>query len=53
VETSVARADSRHRIGHEDYRAGNGFGGRFVPPEVIQRQADPEWGSVNRRTTIR
>jgi predicted ABC-type ATPase len=50
VETSIARADARHRIGHDDYRAGNGLGGRFVPPEVIQRQADPEWGSVNRRT---
>ncbi len=44
------RADARHRQGHEDYRAGIGFGGRYVPPEVIEAQADPEWGSVNRRT---
>jgi predicted kinase len=50
VETSVARADARHRQGHDDYRAGQGLGGRFVPAEVIRGQADPEWGSVNRKT---
>jgi predicted ABC-type ATPase len=50
VETSVARADARHRQGHDDYRAGKGLGGRFVPAEVIRGQADPEWGSVNRKT---
>jgi predicted kinase len=50
VETSVRRADARHREGHEDYRAGIGLGGRYVPPEVIRAQADDEWGSQNRRT---
>lgn len=50
VETSVARADVRHREGHDEYRAGDGLGGRFVPAEVIRGQADPEWGSLNRRT---
>jgi predicted ABC-type ATPase len=50
IDVAVQRADARHRGGHEDYRAGIGFGGRFVPPEVIKAQADPEWGSVNRRT---
>jgi hypothetical protein len=34
----------------EDYRADIGFGGRYVPPEVIEAQADPERGSRNRRT---
>lgn len=50
IEVAVQRADDRHRRGHEYYRAGVGFGGRYVPPEVIKAQADPEWGSVNRRT---
>jgi len=50
VETSVARSDARHRAGHDDYLAGKGLGGRFVPEEIIRQQADPEWGSVNRKT---
>lgn len=50
VELSVERTESRHREGHELYRAGEGLGGRYVPPEVIQRQVDPGWGSKNRRT---
>jgi len=49
VETSVRRADARHREGHNDYRAGIGLGGRYVPPEVIRAQADPDWGSQNRK----
>jgi predicted kinase len=47
---AVRRADARHRQGHEDYRAGIGSGGRYVPPEVIEAQADPEYGCMNRRT---
>jgi predicted kinase len=50
VETSVARADARHREGHDSYRSGEGLGGRFVPAEVIRAQTDPEWGSSNRKT---
>jgi predicted ABC-type ATPase len=50
IETSVARAEARHRAGHELYRAGEGFGGRLVRPELIYDQADSEWGSQNRRT---
>jgi predicted ABC-type ATPase len=50
VETSVRRAEFRHRSGHEDYRAGVGEGGRYVPPEVIRAQADDDWGSKNRKT---
>ncbi len=45
----MRRADGRHREGNEDYRRGIGLGGRYVQPEVILSQADPEWGSVNRR----
>jgi Zeta toxin len=49
ISEAVRRADTRHRLRHEDYRAGVGFGGRYVPPEVIEAQADTEFGSVNRR----
>jgi hypothetical protein len=49
IDVAVQRAQVRHEHGHEDYLAGKGFGGRYVPPEVIQAQADPEWGSINRR----
>jgi predicted kinase len=48
IEASIRRADARHREGHEDYRTGVGLGGRYVPPEIIKAQADPEWGSKNR-----
>jgi predicted kinase len=50
IDVAVERADIRHRIGHEEFRVGVGFGGRYVPPEVIKAQADEDWGSVNRRT---
>jgi predicted kinase len=49
VESSIRRADARHREGHEYYRNGVGLGGRYVPPEVIRAQADSEWGSKNRK----
>jgi predicted kinase len=50
VEVSVQRADERYRRGHEEYRNDVGQGGRYVPPEVIRGQADPQWGSINCRT---
>jgi predicted kinase len=50
VETSVQRADARHRAGHDEYRAGHGLGGRFVPHDVIRAQQDSQLGSVNRKT---
>ena len=49
VEISLRRIESRHREGHSQYRAGNGLGGRYVPPEVIESQRDQEWGSKNMR----
>jgi predicted ABC-type ATPase len=49
VEVSVARSEERHRRGCDLYRAGQGIGGRFVPPTVIRAQADTEFGSVNRQ----
>jgi hypothetical protein len=48
IEVSLWRADERHREGHEQYRIGNGFGGRYVPPRLTLDQADPDWGSQNR-----
>jgi predicted kinase len=50
LEVSVARANGRHREGQDDYRTGEGLGGRLVPAEMIRAQADPEWGSRNRKT---
>lgn len=48
VELSVERAASRHRAGHEEYRAGYGLGGRYTAPELIRSHADPVFGSTNR-----
>lgn len=48
IEECVRRVDRRHRDGHDQYRAGQGHGGRFVPEELIRAQADPVWGSRNR-----
>jgi predicted ABC-type ATPase len=48
IDDSVKRADARHREGYEQYRAGQGPGGRFIPEELIRAQADPDWGSRNR-----
>jgi predicted kinase len=50
VEVSLRRADQRHRDGHEQYRSGQGMGGRFVPEEVTTAKTDAEWGNANRRT---
>jgi predicted kinase len=50
ISEALRRADDRHRRGHEQDRLGIGFGGRLVPPEVIEAQADAVWGSKNRRT---
>jgi predicted kinase len=50
ADVGVHRSEARHREGHDSYRAGHGQGGRFVPAEVIAAQADPDWGSRNRRT---
>ena len=49
VETSIRRAEARHRRGHDLYLAGQGLGGRGLPADVIRAQADPRYGSINRR----
>jgi predicted ABC-type ATPase len=48
IETSVERSNARHRRGYENYLAGQGLGGRFVPNEVIRAQDSPDHGSKNR-----
>ncbi|HEU5416259.1 MAG TPA: zeta toxin family protein [Streptosporangiaceae bacterium] len=49
IDVSLARADARHREGEDDYRAGKGMGGRFVPPELITSRIDDQRGSQNRQ----
>jgi hypothetical protein len=41
IEESVRRADEAHRRGHDEYLAGRGFGGRYIPPEAIRALALP------------
>lgn len=48
VETSVERAAFRHRTGLEQFRAGKGNGGRYVPPAAIRERAHPSKSSANR-----
>ena len=50
VATSITRIESRHREGHDAWCTGKGLGGRYVPPEIVESQADPQWESKNRRT---
>ena len=50
VDLSITRTQSRHRLDHNEFRAGRGLGGRFVPSEVIRSQVDQVWGSQNRKT---
>jgi len=50
IETSLKRTESRYWEDQEKWLAGEGLGGRLIPPEVILRQADEEWGSGNRKT---
>lgn len=49
IETSIARSEARHRRGHDLYLAGDGLGGRYVPPEVIRGQWDEDFGTKNRK----
>lgn len=48
VEASVERALARHRRGLERFRAGNGFGGRYVPPALIRANRSSSASSANR-----
>ena len=50
IETSLRRTEERYWADQDRWRAGQGLGGRLVPPDVILKQKDDEWGSCNRKT---
>ncbi|MBM0201896.1 zeta toxin family protein [Micromonospora sp. STR1s_5] len=50
VETSVARALDRYRRGVDAWHRGEGFGGRYVPPDVIRGQRGRGGRTINRET---
>jgi predicted kinase len=50
VEVSLSRTEARHRKEHDAYRAGDGLGGRYIPPDLISAQAHPDASSTNRAT---
>jgi hypothetical protein len=41
IEESVRRSAAMHRRGHDEYRQGRGYGGRFVPARAIRALAVP------------
>ena len=49
-QTSLRRTEARYWTDQDKWDDGEGLGGRLIPPEVILRQADDEWGSGNRNT---
>jgi hypothetical protein len=49
-EISARRVDARHREGHDEYRAGVGHGGRWLPEGLAAAQEDAEWETKNRAT---
>ncbi len=41
IEESVRRSEAMHRRGHDEYRQGRGYGGRYVPAVAIRALALP------------
>jgi len=50
VEQSWVSAYARYLTGANAYRAGEGFGGRFVPRELIEQQTDPTGEFMSRNS---
>lgn len=48
TEVSVSRAMSRYRRGADKFHAGQGHGGRYVPPSVIRAQRTSTGSTINR-----
>ncbi len=46
---SARRAEARHRDGHDEYRAGRGFGARYISEARIMNDSDSVWSSGNRK----
>jgi hypothetical protein len=51
IEESVRRAAAAHRRGHDEYLAGRGFGGRYIPPEAIRALALPQGERATERAS--
>jgi len=49
AELSVSRALARYRDGADKYRAGEGLGGRYVPPRVIRASVAPGGAGTKNR----
>jgi predicted ABC-type ATPase len=49
IETSLRRTAARYWADHEKWLAGEGLGGRMIPPDLILSEVDAEWGSSNRK----
>lgn len=50
VDTSIERALARHRSGMQRQAAGEGNGGRYVPPSLIRAMSSDTSSSANRDT---
>ncbi len=48
VEVSAHRADLRHRAAHDQFRSGQGLGGRCITNVTFLKNANSAWGSSNR-----
>jgi hypothetical protein len=53
VEESVRRTVADYRRKHEDYRIGQGFGGRYIPPEAIRALAAGQRGDAGQASAAR
>ena len=45
LEESVRRSEAEHRRGHDEYRNGRGYGGRYVAADAIRALADTPAGA--------
>lgn len=52
IEESVRRSEAMHRRGHDEYRQGRGYGGRYVPTEAIRALALPSLSGPAARSTL-
>ncbi len=48
VEVSIGRALGRYRQGQDAHRAGNGMGGRFLPPSVVRSYMGQTGSTISR-----
>jgi len=53
IEESVRRSAAEHRRGHDEYRQGRGYSGRYIPPEAIRALAGAAESPETRATPAR